>query len=203
MKFDGVFKKIHSNSVKCAAVLGILGAVLVTGPSHAIIADIDSTLGGNAAPPFLGAGVAPVNAVTVTLTPGDYEITPLAGTYTAWNSSGGGSNWLTFFNYMTTAVGGTTSDEINAKFSPGPTQVGQVDAATALAVGIANPTTFTIATAQDLHIWIPDFFAADNIGGISMDIVNTSASADELPEPPAMMLFGLLALYLTRRLGRA
>jgi hypothetical protein len=152
------------------------------------------------------------NPVFVLLDAGEYTVTPVAGTYTAWNAwfPGGGTSgcsgtacakgWVNSWSIFT--PDSTTLPF--QKFGQGTGVPGKAAFSTAaLALTDAVSFVFTLLAPERVGFVIADVPVTDNTGGMSLRIDRTDPPA-AIPLPPALalMLGGLGALWAARRMGR-
>ena len=168
-------------------ILLAVALVNLAATTHAVIINLNSTINNSDMPVVL-------TGLDANLT---YSITQLGvaggGTYSAWNAwngsvsgcDGDGANcstgWVSRFFYRTNLDSAfQESAEFNVFASPSLA----LDAATAPIIrsGISSVAFFI----SDNVLW-------DNIGGISLDVV---AVDSQVPEPPALVLFGIGLLVL-------
>ncbi len=134
----------------------------------------------------------PNSPVYLTLEAGDYQATPFAGTYTAWNAwasvSGGIDDYPISFDQRP-PVGWLNSYTINdVLYSDGFLYYTAEDA-------LANAVTayFTVETQQTVKFQIQDSPVYDNWGGISLDVQRVNSSVPE-PATLSLLCIGLLGL---------
>ena len=140
--------------------------------------------------------------VTLDLTAGSYELRYIGradgGLYDSWNSWGfvsgcGGTpgdcaaGWVNFVGVERPGLPFTYRWDFLRYATP--------EAALNAAQGYFNPTTLTLAAPTPVRFFVPDFYYADNIGGISLSVV------PQVPEPASALLMaaGLGAVALRRR----
>ena len=157
-------------------------ASLVAASAGAVVVDINSLANFNTA-----------NAVPVLLAAGTYTVTPISGTYTAFNRfstvsgcDGFGEHCATGWehSYFITINGVTTGyGQGNGNGGIGPIVPGNAYyASAAQAFAAASGASFTLASATTVGFSIFDDNIPDNIGGISLDV---SAA---VPEPATWAL---------------
>lgn len=137
----------------------------------------------------------PNTPVYLTLDAGTYEVTPFAGTYTAWNA------------WSSDAHGDIDDYPLPAEDVVWPTTVGWLNSYTINDVwygdglvyytpqdALENAETvfFTIATEQTVKFQILDTPIYDNWGGISLNVKQAGSTA--VPEPATLMLLGVSLL---------
>jgi hypothetical protein len=152
------------------------------------------------------------NPVFVLLDAGEYTVTPVAGTFTAWNAwfPGGGTSgcsgtacargWVNNWSIFT-----PDSPTLPfQRFGQGTGVPGKAAFSTAdLALSSAVSFMFTLLAPERVGFVIADVPVKDNAGGLSLRVDRTDPPA-AVPLPPALalMLGGLGALWAARRLGR-
>lgn len=152
------------------------------------------------------------NPVFVLLGAGEYTVTPVAGTYTAWNAwfpAGGTSGcsdtacakgWVNNWSIFTPDSG--TLPFLTLAQGTGVPGKGAFSTAD-LALSSALSYVFTLLAPERVGFVIADVPVKDNTGGMSLQIDRTEQPT-VVPLPPAiaMMLGGLGALWAARRMGR-
>ncbi len=183
-----------SVSARAAGTL-IMGWLVLAAASGAVIVNVDGR-----------ANCPAGNALEVPLTAGSYSATPIdisgGGAFTAWNAWGlvsgcdqNGANcdngWIWSYRFFAPDV---PDDNVGS---------GGVWETEDLAFeNAAEGTSFTLPTDQTVSFYIPDSNCGDNIGGVSLDVV------EEVPTMPvwgglllAALLVGVAAWILRQRRG--
>jgi len=125
-------------------ILGMIGA------GNAIDIDLDACSNGN------------TNPVSLFLSAGTYNVTPIRGFYTTWNPWG----YVILPDKGWTNIYGLASAEFTA-YTVGDEVIYET-ADEALANALS--TSFTLSSDGYVDFYIEDSFYPDNIGGISLDV---------------------------------
>ena len=127
------------------------------------------------------------NPVLLNLTAGTYDVSPFAGTYTAWNAwnnvSGCDNNgencskgWINTYSIDTPETGPFITGDSNIRYLTAD-----------LALLNALSASFTLLSDATVKFFISDSNYTDNIGGISLNV--TLARPNEVPIPAAAFMF--------------
>ncbi len=178
------------------AILGL--ALLAATPSAAVIVDVNA---------LTNSGLNDANAVSLVLGAGRYRVTPVVGTFTAFNRFGNvaqcnseGAQCRTGFEHsyfvgIDGAAIGYGSNNGNGGIGPQSTG-GYYATALQAFVADAAASSFTLTAPTTVRFYIFDDIVGDNIGGVSLNVA-------AVPEPAswAMLIagFGLVGATLRRR----
>lgn len=169
--------------------------------ASAQLVNLNARVSGAVAGPNQSYWANPFNAVSLTLSPGEYDFTLVdpaissGALYTAWTYN---APWIT--NYL-------VFDSTNLSHELFDGAVSTSSSTTALAAFNAtvaaghNVTTYTFATTTTLLFAIPDNIVSDNNGGVSIEVSPTVVAPPEpppasaVPEPSTYGIIG--AIFLT------
>ena len=183
--------------VLAAVAAASLGAPVA---ASATIVNIDASKSGCDFVHCSGEHVGPGTVLNAVFSPS--QLTLAAGTYTvtngsgktganpndtAWNYNSGGNNWLWAFMAIADDSYTVLLDSVP---DPGISVVSTQAAAAAQPAATNYMGSFTLSHATTVDFVTEDYYAPDNLGGVSLSVVSATPGVPE-PASWAMMLVGL------------